>query len=169
MQADVTAAAVSDYDGEASFAVAEEQTGRSHIDPSGALKTRCLRLDSYLADAGIADVALLKLDVEGYELPALRGAAAALERRAIKAIYFEYFEKYLVRVGPPSELIAYLGAAGYEVCFCREYDLEKAGGPTHTIAGGLLGHGLRLMPVRGHRLPAMTDLFAAPKERLVAA
>ena len=166
MQARVNAAAVTDYDGEASFDVAEAQTGRSHIDPSGALRTRCLRLDSYLAKTGIAEVALLKLDIEGYELPALRGAAAALERRAIKAIYFEYFEKYLVRVGPPADLIAYLDTAGYEVCFCRDCDLAMAGGATHTLAMGLAGHGLPLTPVRGRPLPAMTDLFAAPKERL---
>jgi FkbM family methyltransferase len=169
MQARVVAAAVTDCDGEASFAVAEEQTGRSHLDPSGTLKTRCLRLDSYLAETGISEVALLKLDVEGYELPALRGAATTLARRAVGAIYFEYFEKYLVRVGPPAELIGHLDAAGYEVCFCRDYDLAKVGGATHTLAAGLAGHGLPLTPVRGRTLPAMTDLFAAPKEHLVAA
>ena len=168
MQATVNPVAVTDYDGEAAFAVAEEQTGRSHLDPSGELRTRCLRLDSYLAETGIVEVALLKLDVEGYELPALRGAAAALERRAVKAIYFEYFEKYLVRVGPPAELIGYLDAAGYEVCFCRDHDLANAGGATHTLAAGLAGHGLPLTPVHGRTLPAMTDLFAAPKEHLVA-
>jgi FkbM family methyltransferase len=168
MQACVNAAAVADYDGEATFDVAEEQTGRSHIDPAGALKTRCLQLDTYLADRGLAEVALLKLDVEGYELPALRGAADALARRAIKASYFEYFEKYLVRAGPPAELIRFLDEAGYEVCFCRRYDLDHAGGGTHTLAAGLPGHGLPLTPVRGRRLPAMTDLFAAPREHLVA-
>ena len=167
MTARVNAAAVTDYDGEVSFEVAEEQTGRSHIDPCGALKTRCVKLDSYLAERGIAEIALLKLDVEGYELPALRGAAAALAARAVGAIYFEYFEKYLVRVGPPAELITFLDDAGYEVCFCREHDLAGAGGPTHTLAQGLAGHGLPLTPVRGRALPAMTDLFAAPKERLV--
>src|SRR5437762_2079123 len=82
-----------DFDGEAAFDVAEAQTGRSHIDPGGALRTRCLRIDSYLRDRAIDAVALLKLDIEGYELAALRGAGDALERRAIKAIYFEYFEK----------------------------------------------------------------------------
>ena len=168
MTARVTAAAVSDFDGEVAFDVAEDQTGRSHIDPAGALKTRCLKLDSYLADTGIAEIALLKLDVEGYELPALRGAAAALAARKVGAIYFEYFEKYLVRVGAPAELIAWLDGAGYEVCFCRQYDLAGAGGATHTLAAGLAGHGLPLAPVRGRPLPAMTDLFAAPKEHLVA-
>ncbi|HXQ16713.1 MAG TPA: FkbM family methyltransferase [Caulobacteraceae bacterium] len=168
MTARVIAAAVTDFDGVIGFDVAEEQTGRSHIDPCGALQTRCIRLDSYLAEHGIADIGLLKLDVEGYELPALRGAATALAARRVKAIYFEYFEKYLVRVGPPAELIGFLGDAGYEVCFCRRHDLAGAGGATHTLADGLAGHGLPLAPVRGRSLPAMTDLFAAPKEHLVA-
>ena len=160
-------AAVADNVGEVSFAVADEETGRSHIDADGQLKIRCLTLDSYLAQTGIAEVDLLKLDVEGYELPVLRGAADALKARAIKAIYFEYFEKCLVRVGPPEELIAFLDNAGYEVCFCRQWDLDRNGQPTHTIAEGLPGHGLPLTPVRGRTRPSMTDLFAVPKERLV--
>ena len=126
-----------------------------------------VKLDTYLAEKGIEAVALMKLDVEGYELAALRGAAEALERRAVAAIYFEYFEKYLVRVAPPAALIAFLDEAGYEVCFCRDYDLSGVGGPTHTLAAGLPGHGLPLTPTRGHPRPAMTDLLAVPREHLV--
>lgn len=167
MDAVVNAAAVADYDGETAFDIAEEQTGRSHIDPAGALKTPAVKLDTYLAERGIETVALLKLDVEGYELAALRGAAAALERRAISAVYFEYFEKYLVRVASPQALIDYLDAAGYEVCFCRAYDLAGVGGATHTLAAGGAGHGLPLAPTRGRPRPAMTDLLAVPREDLV--
>jgi FkbM family methyltransferase len=168
MRAEVNAAAVTDYDGQAPFEIADEQTGRSHIDPAGTSMTRCLKLDSYLAQAGISEVALLKLDIEGYELPALQGAVAALDRRAIRSIYFEYFEKYLVRVSPPADLIRFLDDAGYEVCLCRDYDLIHAGGATHTLAPGIAGHGLPLAPVRGRSLPAMSDLFAAPREHVVA-
>jgi FkbM family methyltransferase len=168
MQARVNRMAVGDRDGEVCFAIAEAQTGASHIDPDGGLRTPCIKLDSYLAQHGLGDVALLKLDVEGYELAALRGAAAALERRAIKAIYFEYFEKYLVRVGPPAELIDFLERAGYEICLCRDYDLTVAGRATHTLGAGLPGHGLPLKPLLDQPPPAMTDLFAAPKEHVVA-
>jgi FkbM family methyltransferase len=167
MNVAVNGVAVSDFDGEAAFDVDEAQTGRSHIDPTGALKTPVVKLDTYLEEKGIEAVALMKLDVEGYELAALRGAVKALGRRAIAAIYFEYFEKCLVRVAPPEALIAFLDEAGYEVCFCREYDLAGVGGPTHTLAAGLPGHGLPLTPTRGRTRPAMTDLLAVPREHLV--
>ena len=161
-------AAVADREGEVAFDVADEQTGRSHIDPAGALRTPCITLDGYLRRKGIETVELLKLDVEGYELSALRGASEALARRKIDAVYFEYFEKYLVRVGAPRELISFLDGHGYEVCFCRSWDLNHVGAATHTLADGLPGRGLPLLPVRGHVPPTMTDLLAVPKERLVA-
>src|SRR6185312_2149587 len=55
----VNAAAVADYDGETSFDVAHEQTGRSHIDPNGALKTPVVKLDTYIAEKGIDRIELL--------------------------------------------------------------------------------------------------------------
>ena len=46
-------------------------------------------IDSYMKDEGVADIDLLKIDVEGYELEVLEGANDALERRRIKAILAE--------------------------------------------------------------------------------
>jgi FkbM family methyltransferase len=167
MQATVNAAAVADYNGEVTLAVPANEIGRSHINPAGSMHTLCVKLDSYLAQPGMADIDLIKLDAQGYELPALRGAAASLERHAIKAIYLSYSESNLSRVGPPEDLIRFLDDVGYATCLFRDGDLVAANGPTHTLADGLPGHGLPLTPVLGRSLPAMTDLFAAPKEHIV--
>lgn len=168
MQAEINPVAVCDEDGTISFEVQSEQTGASHIIKSGGVSVRSVRLDTYLNDKAVDRVDLLKLDIEGYELTALQGAECALQKHHIKAIYFEYFEKYLVRVALPAELLKYLDSLSYEVCFCRESDLARQGiAPRFTVREGLPGHGLPLVPIAGRQVPAMTDLLAIPKENLV--
>ena len=110
----------------------------------------------------------MKLDIEGYELSALRGAERALKNRTIQAVYFEYFEKNIVRVAPPRVLLEYFESFGFEVCFCRYCDFESRGTSALTIKKGIPGHGLPLLAVKGYRPPAMTDLLAVPKEHLAA-
>jgi len=161
MRLTLNAAAVSDVAGFVSFEIDEGQTGASHISDGPGVQVPCLTLDDYIDKAGLTDVGLLKLDVEGYELAALRGARKALESRTVKAIYFEYFEKWLQRVAPPAELIGFIESLGFEVCFCRRCDLTPRGGATH------LYRGVPVLPVTGHALPEMTDLLAVPKEGLL--
>jgi FkbM family methyltransferase len=168
MRAEINALAVCDEDGTISFEVQKEQTGASHITKNGGIPIRSIRLDTYLADKGLDRVDLLKLDIEGYELTALRGAERGLKSRRIKAIYFEYFEKFLVRIAPPFRLIEFLDSLSYEVCFCRDADLMRQGAaPRVSVREGLPGHGLPLLPIAGRQVPAMTDLLAIPRENLV--
>lgn len=58
----------------------------------GAQPVRCRITtgDRYLADQGIAEVALLKIDVEGMEADCLAGFADAFARGAIAAVQFEH-------------------------------------------------------------------------------
>jgi FkbM family methyltransferase len=161
-------AAVSDRDGFVSFTIDAGQTGASHIVREGGEETRSMTIDGYLDREEIPFVALLKMDIEGYELAAVRGAAGSLQSRRIKAVYFEYFEKFLIRVAPPQALLDEFNALGYEVCFCRSNDIATHGGKSHTIRDGLPGHGIGLCPVKGHTIPAMTDLLAVPRENLVS-
>ena len=167
MRYTLTHAAVADREGVVPFFFDEQQSGTSHISEDGENSVASITLDHYLERAQISRVELLKIDVEGYELVALRGAQHSLETKAIQAIYFEYCEKWLIRAQPPRELLEYLEASGYEVCFCRPDNLRSYGGPTHTIRHGLAGRGVSLLPVHGHSLPAMTDLLAVPRENLV--
>lgn len=167
MRMKLNVVAVSDVEGVVSFEINEGQTGASHITAEGAgVQVQCITLDSYIEANGLTRVELMKLDVEGYELSAVRGTRRALEGRVVQALYFEYFEKWLHRVAPPAELIGSLESVGYEVCFCYRRDYQPLGGPTHTLAMGLPGHGIPLLPVRGHPMPAMTDLLAIPKANL---
>jgi FkbM family methyltransferase len=168
MRSVVNEVAVSNENGFVLFDVDPGQTGRSHITEVGGGPVSSIKLDDYIIAAQLERIDFVKLDIEGYELAALRGAERALRNRTIKAVYFEYFEKCLVRVAPPSVLIEYLESLGFEVCFCRQCDFETRGTPTLTLKKGLPGHGLPLLAVRGYRPPAMTDLLAVPKEHLTA-
>jgi len=163
----VNCVAVSDREGSVSFVVDESQTGASHVADQAGVETACVTIDDYLDRNNIEAVNLMKMDIEGYELAAVRGAARSLQSRRIQTVYFEYFEKLLVRVAPPQRLLAAFDALGFEVCFCREADLAGCGGKSHTISNGLPGHGVPLRPVKGCEMPAMTDLLAVPKENLV--
>lgn len=164
----VNCVAISDRNGFVSFAIENTQTGASHISADGGVNVPSITIDDYLDREKISTVTLMKADIEGYELKAVRGAACSLRSRRIQAVYFEYFEKYLMRVGPPRELLAAFDALDYEVCFCRAADLASHSSTTHTIRAGLPGHGVKLQPVRGCRMPAMTDLLAVPKETLTS-
>ena len=169
MEREIVGMAVSDVDGTIQFQVEKEQTGASHITESGGISVQTIKLDTYLEAKRLNQVALLKLDIEGYELKALQGAENSLRARRINAVYFEYFEKFAIRVAPPSKVIEYLDSLSYEVCFCRNSDLNSQGGlPTVTLRDGLPGNGLPLIPIRRRRVPAMTDLIAVPKENLVS-
>jgi FkbM family methyltransferase len=141
MVTEINPVAVCEEDSTILFHVQEDQTGASHIVKNGGVPIRSIKLDTYLKDKCLNHVELLKLDIEGYELAALRGAEHALKNRTVKAVYFEYFEKCLVRVAPPQVLLDYLESVGFAVCFCRYCDFETRGTPALTLKQGLPGHG----------------------------
>ena len=159
--------AVMDRSGAVGFSINERQTGVSHIVENGELKVPAITLDAYLDEKAIPCVDLVKMDIEGYELCACMGAEASLRARRIQALYFEYAEKWLIRVSEPDKVIAFLVSVGFTTCFCRACDYVPRGGASHTLAKDLRGHGLPLLPVDGHVRPPETDLLAVPHEHLI--
>lgn len=80
--------------------------------PAGARTVPVVRLDALTSD--LRDIALLKIDVEGYELMVLNGAEETLART--RAVYFESWEKHAMRYGYQSrDVLAKLMASGFGV------------------------------------------------------
>jgi FkbM family methyltransferase len=103
-------------------------------------------LDDELERQGVASVDLWKLDVEGHELEALRGAARALAARRIRAIYMEMGEAH-------SESTAFLGQFGYTGWTLRNSGRAE---PLRGQAGW--GNGLFLAPASVNILPTNANL-----------
>jgi FkbM family methyltransferase len=97
---EIVTAAVSDRAGQATLFTAESgwiaaslferrDTFFAAMPQSGtavSIKT----LDDIIEGAGLASIDFMKMDIEGGELLALKGAQRSLERRAIKALSFEF-------------------------------------------------------------------------------
>jgi hypothetical protein len=72
-------------------------------------------LDNVVLENGIRKIDLIKIDIEGYEMHALRGARQVLETFKPK-LFIEVGYTRLVNLGTsPSELISYLTQFGYRV------------------------------------------------------
>ena len=55
-----------------------------------SIPVQTVRLDEWCQQAGIAQVDLLKVDTEGFDLQVLEGAAGLLQRRGVKFVYVEF-------------------------------------------------------------------------------
>lgn len=84
-------------------------------DPQDAIRVSLTRLEDYLGQHGIGRVELLKLDVEGYELSALRGAGALLNPDTIDVIQFEYGGTTMDAGATLRDLFGLLVGRGYAV------------------------------------------------------
>jgi FkbM family methyltransferase len=90
-------------------------TGRLTRDAAGGRVVECVTLDAFVADQGIDRLAFVKIDVEGWELSVLRGAAHTLNTLG-PAVVFEYDPAYVARCGGSGdELAACLADAGYRL------------------------------------------------------
>jgi len=82
---------------------------------SGNARVDCVTLDTFAADRGLDRLALVKIDVEGWELSVLRGARLVLETLR-PVLLFEYDPMYVSRCGGSgADLSACLADRGYVV------------------------------------------------------
>jgi FkbM family methyltransferase len=88
---------------------------QSDFEITSTLEVPVVRLDSYIADHGIARVAMIKIDAEGYEFPTLRGMQSYFERSKDRpAIVCEIAPRAYPLMGKKlSDLSDYMAQYGY--------------------------------------------------------
>ncbi len=114
-------AAVSDRNGSATFHLKHVHAHHSLGDigasaTADTLSVATLTLDGFARERGIERVALLKIDVEGFEPEVLRGAAGLLAEKRIDAVLFEWSPRFYRQRGIEPDLpLAILRQHGYRV------------------------------------------------------
>lgn len=80
-----------------------------------------------LDDFGIDDLSLLKLDVEGMELPVLKGAAETLKRSGYPPVLFELWDADAMPAirAAQEALLSHLSGLGYELLVCGEMAIAQ--------------------------------------------
>jgi FkbM family methyltransferase len=111
--------AVSDRDGTAPFAVLENARANSSLKTTGGspgtgIEIRCTTLDRFATEAKIDRIALLKIDVEGFEISVLRGAERVFAQARPHVVYFEICPALARGAGFAADSAAeFLEAKGY--------------------------------------------------------
>jgi len=96
----------------------------NHVSSTGDRSVRMVRIDDYVSEMGLPSPDWIKIDIEGLELPALRGAEKLL-RASCPTIVCEInhlFDRFGTSLG---EFTAYLTSLGYDVCSLRDGALKR--------------------------------------------
>ncbi len=99
--------------------VAENNSGGTFLtreNNSDAVRSvQAVRLDEFAEQSGLKDIALIKIDVEGFEMEVLKGAENVLER-SNPILFVEIDDRYLARQQSSStEIFDFLAARGYKI------------------------------------------------------
>jgi FkbM family methyltransferase len=116
---------VSDRIGISKLKIVKEQLGMSFISTQGEVEVPNLCLDRYIKENGIKKVNLLKIDIEGWEVFALKGIAQSLNSGLVDAVYIEISPQFLSRNGfTPEDCFGILRSAKFSLFYCKESDFK---------------------------------------------
>jgi FkbM family methyltransferase len=125
----VSEMAVSDHCGEATLYYAENDGENNIVAPepgsSASVKVPTITLDEYLGSKGIAKVDVMKMDIEGAEIKALRGASRLLGGDQAPVLFVEVNPGKLASGNNGAgDLVESLRRHGYLVCRVATYGVH---------------------------------------------
>jgi FkbM family methyltransferase len=86
------------------------------VAPASEYEVVVSTLDAWCTEHGVGHIALLKVDVEGYDLPVLEGAKGLLASGAVGAFVFEYDDAWIYSRQLLGDAAAYIAGTGYRLC-----------------------------------------------------
>lgn len=117
---------VTDSPGVSKLSVTYNNFGSSFICDEGTQGVKNLLLDDYICERSIKKINFLKIDIEGWEIHALRGAMNSLKAGVIETIYIEVSTENLSRAGfSPEDCFALLRDCGFILFYVRAKDFQS--------------------------------------------
>lgn len=144
--------------------VLKSSWGQSFISDDGQQEVTNLVLDEYIQKNLIKKINFMKLDIEGWEVFALRGAIRSLEKGVVEVIYVEAISDHIQRVGLDiSHLLEVLKDTGFQIFYCKNKDFENGtADESRAFTLDVHGYPLKLASLDLNNLPSKlhTDLLA---------
>jgi FkbM family methyltransferase len=142
-------AVVSDVDGTISFAANPLHRGTASIAKGAQTGSTALSvtLDSFIKQQSVQSIAIIKVDVEGYETSVFAGARETLKRRLASVIYYEVCPEVTRHAGfEPLAPTNLLQAYGYEIFALKPGDRLERIDPAAQIGAAICENWIGLLP-----------------------
>lgn len=148
--AEVTMMMPGNDSGQASLRMHHEGSWKSP-GPITQYAVKAIRLDDYFVEQALSRVDFIKCDIEGAELPALRGMTRLLAL-ARPPLFLEVYSHWTRTFGyAPGDLIAFLELAGYDSFYLVSDRVQRLFAPRQELAVAANEHSCNVLCVEARR------------------